>query len=53
MIEFRRLRWAGNADGMEECRSGFKILADKTIGKRPLGRPRRDERTILHGILKK
>ena len=26
---------------MEECRSTFKILTGKPIGKRPLGRPRR------------
>ena len=26
---------------MEECRSAFKILTGESIGKRPLGRPRR------------
>ena len=35
------LRWAGHVARMEEGRSSFKILIDKPIGKRPLGRPRR------------
>ena len=41
MINSRRLRWAGHVAGMEEGRSAFKILTDKSTGKRPLGRPRR------------
>ena len=36
-----RLRWAGHLDRMKESRSVFKILIDKTTGKRPSGRPRR------------
>ena len=40
VIKSRRLRWAGHVSRMEEARSVFKILAGKSIGKRPLGRPR-------------
>ena len=32
------MRWAGHVARMEEGRSAFKILTDKPIGKRPLGR---------------
>ena len=35
------MRWTGHVARMEEGRSAFKILSDKPIGKRPLGRPRR------------
>ena len=48
VIECRRLRWAGHVARMEEGRSAFKILTDKSTGKRPLGRPRR--RIDLEGI---
>ena len=41
VIKSRRLRWAGHAARMEEGRSAFKILTGKTIGKSPLGKPRR------------
>ena len=41
MIKSIRLRWAGHVARMEEGRSAFKILTSKSIGKRPLGRPRR------------
>ena len=40
MIKSRRLRWAGHVARMAEGRSAFKILTSKSIGKRPLGRPR-------------
>ena len=33
--------WAGHVARMEEGKSAFKILTDKSTGKRPLGRPRR------------
>ena len=36
-----RLRWACHVVRMEEGRSDFKILTDKSTGNRPLGRPRR------------
>ena len=35
------MRWAGHVARMEEGRSAFKILTDKSTGKRPLGRSRR------------
>ena len=41
VIKSRRLRWAGHVARMEEGRSAFKILNDKSTGKRPLGRTRR------------
>ena len=43
VITSRRLRWAGHVPrkGGGRGRSAFKILAGKTPGKRPLGRPRR------------
>ena len=40
-IKYRRLRWAGHVDRMEESRSAFKMLTGKPTGKRPLGRPKR------------
>jgi hypothetical protein len=41
VIKSRRLRWADHVARMEEGRSSFNILAVKSIGCRPLGRPRR------------
>ena len=41
VIKFTRLKWAGHVARMEEGRSIFKILTDKFVGKRSLGRPRR------------
>ena len=38
VIKSRRLRWAGHVPRMEEGRSAFKILTDKSTGKTPLGR---------------
>ena len=40
VIKSRRLRWTGRSARMEEGRSAFKILTDKPIGKRPLGKSR-------------
>jgi len=34
------LRWARHVARIEEGRSGFKNFTGKTIGERPLGRPR-------------
>ena len=53
VIKSRRLRWAWHVARMEEGRSTFKILTGKPTGKRPLGRPRRDGRTILEWTLKR
>ena len=52
-IKSRRLRLAGHVATMEEGRNAFKILTGTPAGKRPLGRPRRDGRTILEWNLKK
>ena len=41
VIKSTILRRAGHVARMEEGRSAFKILTDKRIGKRPLGRPKR------------
>ena len=49
----RRLRWAGHVARMEEGRSVFKILADKSTGKRHLERPRRRWEDIIKWFLKK
>jgi hypothetical protein len=40
MIKPRRMRWARNVARMEEKRNACTILAGKTVGRRPLGRPR-------------
>ena len=54
MVKSRRLRWAGYVARMKEGRSGFRILASKPTGKRPLLRPRRrwedNIRVDLEGI---
>ena len=47
VIKSRRLRWAGHIVRMEEGRSAFKIFIGKPTGKRPLGGPGVDGRTIL------
>jgi hypothetical protein len=41
MIKARWLRWAGHVLRMEEGRGVYRVLVEKTEGKRPLGRPRR------------
>ena len=40
VIKSRRIRWTGHITRMEEYSSAFKILIGKSIGNRPLGRPR-------------
>ena len=52
-IKYRRLRWAGNVARMEEDRSILTTLADTHTGKRPLGKPMVEWRTILQWISKK
>jgi hypothetical protein len=37
----REIRWAGNVAGMGERTKVYRILVEKSEGKRPLGRPRR------------
>ena len=53
VIKSRRLRWAGCIAKMGEARSGFKILAGTSTGKRPLEGCCVDGRTILEWNLKK
>ena len=50
VIKSRGLRWKGRISRMEEDRSAFKILTDKTTGKRPLEGLDIDERTLLEWI---
>ena len=52
VIKSRRLRWAGHAARMEEGRSAFKMLRNKSTGKKPLGLGI-DGRTILEWTLKR
>ena len=40
VIKLRRMRWAGHVACMGESRDVYRVLAGKTEGKRPLGRPR-------------
>jgi hypothetical protein len=40
-IQSRRMRWVGHVAHMGEMRNGYRILVEKTRGKRPLGRPGR------------
>ena len=42
VVKFRRPRWAGYVARMEEDRSAFTILTGIPAGKRPRGRPRRE-----------
>jgi hypothetical protein len=41
MIKSRRMRWAGHVSRLGEKRNAYRILVEKTEGKRPRGRPRR------------
>ena len=52
-IMSRRLRWAGHVARMEKSRRALKIFTGKPTGKRPLGGPMLDWRTILEWTLKK
>jgi hypothetical protein len=40
MIKSRRMRWAGHVARAGENRNAYRILVEKSEGKRPLGRPR-------------
>jgi hypothetical protein len=40
-IKSRRMRWAGHVARMGEKRNAYRLLVGKSVGKRPLGRPRR------------
>jgi hypothetical protein len=41
VIKSRRMRWAGDVARMGERRGVYRVLVEKTEGKRSLGRPRR------------
>jgi hypothetical protein len=41
IIKSRRMRWAGHVARMGEKRNAYRLLVEKTEGKRPLRRPRR------------
>jgi hypothetical protein len=41
MIKSRRMGWAGHVACMGDMRNIYNILAGKTEGRKPLGRPRR------------
>jgi hypothetical protein len=41
MIKSRRMRWAGHVARMGENRNAYRLLVEKSEGRRPLGRPRR------------
>jgi hypothetical protein len=53
VIKSRRMRWAGHVARMGEGRGAYRILVGRRDGRRPLGRPRLDERIILKSIFKK
>ena len=40
VIKSSKLRWVGQVDRMEEGRRAFEILTGRTIGRRPIRRPR-------------
>ena len=50
MIKSRRLRWAGHITRMEEDRGAFKMLTEKSTGKRPLGVLGKNDRTVLEEL---
>ena len=41
VIKSRRMRWAGHVARMGEERGVYRVLVGKSVGRRPLGRPRR------------
>jgi hypothetical protein len=41
IIKVRRMRWAGHVARMGAKRNAYRLLAGKTEGRKPLGRPRR------------
>ena len=52
-IKSRRMRWAGHVALMRERRGAHRVLMGKPGGKRPLGDPGVDGRTILRCIFRK
>ena len=40
MVKSRRLRWAEHIERIGETRGVYRVLVEKPVVKRPLGRPR-------------
>ena len=53
VVKSRRMRWAGHVARMVEGRDVHRVLVGKPEGKRPLGDPDADGRTILRWIFRK
>jgi hypothetical protein len=53
MIKSRRMRRSGKAADMQEQTGAYRVLVGKPEGKRPLERPKTDERIILKWIIEK
>jgi len=53
VMKLRRMRWVWHVVCVGEGRGIYRVLVGKPEGKRPLGRPRLDERIILRWIFKK
>ena len=47
------MRWAEHAAYMGKRRGVYRVVLGKLVGKRPLGRPRRNGRIILRRIFSK
>jgi len=47
VIKPRRMRWAGHVARMGERRGVYRVLVEKSEGKRPLTRPRRGREDII------
>jgi hypothetical protein len=48
MIKSRRMSWTGHVPRMNEKRNVYRVLVGKSEGKKPLGRPRREENTKIN-----
>ena len=53
VIKSRRIRWTVHIARMGERRSAYRVLVSSPEGKIPLGRPRREWRTVLKWIFRK
>jgi hypothetical protein len=47
------MRWEEHVARKEELRGVYRVLVEKSLGKRPMGRPRRRWGIILRWIFKK
>jgi hypothetical protein len=53
VVKSRRMRWAGHVARMGYVRGVHRLLMEKPVGKRPLGKPRQKWRIILRWIFRK